>query len=94
MHKGQRQNAILNLISSQQISKQEELTELLQKKGFSVNQSSVSRDLVELGIVKANGFYAVPTKSNYASFEIQIDWKIDKGCNSGLLYHVLETLWL
>lgn len=31
------------------------------------------------------------TKSNYASFEIQLDWKIDKGCNSGLLYHVLET---
>jgi hypothetical protein len=31
------------------------------------------------------------TKSNYSSFEIQLDWKIDKECNSGLLYHVLET---
>jgi 3-keto-disaccharide hydrolase len=31
------------------------------------------------------------TKSNYSGFEIQLDWKIDKGCNSGLLYHVLET---
>ena len=31
------------------------------------------------------------TKENYGSFEIQLDWKVDKACNSGLLYHVLET---
>jgi hypothetical protein len=31
------------------------------------------------------------TKNNYSGFEIQLDWKIEKGCNSGLLYHVLET---
>ena len=68
MHKVERQNAILDLISMEQISKQEELTELLEQKGFSVNQSSISRDLLELGVIKANGFYAVPTKSNYANF--------------------------
>lgn len=68
MQKGERQSNILELINSQQIGTQEELTEMLEAKGFSVNQSSVSRDLVELGIVKTNGFYAVPTKSNYANF--------------------------
>src|SRR5690349_16872083 len=68
MHKVERQNAILDLISIRQISRQEELTELLEQKGFSVNQSSISRDLLELGVVKANGFYAVPSKSNYANF--------------------------
>ncbi len=68
MQKIDRQNAILNLISIKQIGTQEELTELLEKKGFAVNQSSVSRDLVELGIVKANGFYAIPQKTNYAGF--------------------------
>jgi Domain of Unknown Function (DUF1080) len=31
------------------------------------------------------------TKENYGSFELQADWKIEKGCNSGILYHVLET---
>jgi len=31
------------------------------------------------------------TKENYASFELQFDWKVAKGANSGLLYHVLET---
>jgi transcriptional regulator of arginine metabolism len=71
MQKVERQNAILNLISVRHIGRQEELTELLEQKGFSVNQSSVSRDLVELGVVKVNGFYAVPQKTNYASFGLQ-----------------------
>jgi len=31
------------------------------------------------------------TKDQYASFEIELDWKVEKGANSGLLYHVLET---
>ena len=68
MNKVERQNAILDLIGNQQISKQEELTELLEAKGFPVNQSSISRDLLELGVVKVQGFYAVPNKSNYANF--------------------------
>jgi transcriptional regulator of arginine metabolism len=62
MQKVQRQTAILKLISNKSISKQEELTELLEKKGFSVTQSSVSRDLDELGIIKVGGNYAVPKK--------------------------------
>ena len=62
MQKVQRQTAILKLISTKSISTQEELTELLERKGFSVTQSSVSRDLDELGIIKINGNYAVPKK--------------------------------
>jgi hypothetical protein len=31
------------------------------------------------------------TKDEYASFELQFDWKVGKGANSGALYHVLET---
>ena len=31
------------------------------------------------------------TKNSYGSFEIQVDWKLEKGANSGLLYHVQET---
>ncbi|MFI5156311.1 MAG: DUF1080 domain-containing protein [Chitinophagales bacterium] len=31
------------------------------------------------------------TREQYASFELELDWKVDKGANSGLLYHVLET---
>ena len=60
MQKKLRQNAITELIRSKEIGTQEELSELLDKKGISVTQSSVSRDLVELGIVKVQRFYALP----------------------------------
>jgi len=62
MQKEQRQTTILKLITTDQIGRQEELAEILEKKGFSVTQSSVSRDLLELGIVKVGGFYALPQK--------------------------------
>lgn len=62
MQKEQRQTTILKLITANQIARQEELAEILEKKGFSVTQSSVSRDLLELGIVKVGGFYALPQK--------------------------------
>jgi transcriptional regulator of arginine metabolism len=66
MQKAQRQTAILKLISAKPISRQEELAELLEKKGFSVTQSSVSRDLLDLGIVKIHGHYALPQKPRNA----------------------------
>jgi hypothetical protein len=31
------------------------------------------------------------TDRPYSSFELQVDWKIEKGANSGILYHVQET---
>lgn len=66
MQKTQRQTAILKLISGRPIGRQEELSELLEKKGYSVTQSSVSRDLLELGIIKVNGNYALPQKPKNA----------------------------
>lgn len=66
MQKMQRQTAILKLISARAISSQEELSAMLEKKGFTATQSSVSRDLVELGIIKVNGNYAIPQKPKNA----------------------------
>ncbi|MDQ3321481.1 MAG: arginine repressor [Acidobacteriota bacterium] len=66
MQKEQRQTSILKLISAKKIARQEELSALLEKKGYAVTQSSVSRDLLELGIIKANGFYALPHKPRNA----------------------------
>jgi transcriptional regulator of arginine metabolism len=66
MQKTQRQTAILKLISAKPISRQEELTSLLERKGYSVTQSSVSRDLLELGVIKVNGNYAMPQKPKNA----------------------------
>lgn len=60
MSKEERQQTILDLIRAKNIGTQEELNENLSKKGFSATQSSVSRDLDELGIIKVNGFYSLP----------------------------------
>jgi transcriptional regulator of arginine metabolism len=71
MIKEKRQQTIRNFIQAQNVGTQDELTELLSKAGFSVTQSSVSRDLDELGIIKANGFYAIPRKEKNENFGLQ-----------------------
>ena len=71
MIKQKRQQRILDLIRTKNIATQEELGELLSKGGLSVTQSSVSRDLDELGVVKANGYYALPQNENNAGLGLQ-----------------------
>ena len=68
MLKEKRQQTILDLIRAKNIARQEELTEMLSGAGFAVNQSSVSRDLIELGVVKVNGFYALPQPDEARNF--------------------------
>lgn len=53
--KQDRQHAILQLIGSQQISSQEELKGLLAGRGLNVTQATLSRDLRDLGVVRAPG---------------------------------------
>lgn len=60
MQKDFRQKLITELIRANEIGTQENLTELLDKKNIQANQSSISRDLVELGIIKVGGVYALP----------------------------------
>lgn len=56
----ERIDALRDIISAREIHKQEELVAALQAAGFSVTQSSVSRDLTEIGAQKVNGIYALP----------------------------------
>jgi len=60
MKKDSRQKKILSLIRAKSIGTQEELTSLLERAGVPATQSSVSRDLEELGVVKHHGHYTVP----------------------------------
>ena len=60
MIKRERQKRILNLIRAKRIGTQEELRAELERSGVPATQSSVSRDLDELGVVKHHGFYARP----------------------------------
>ncbi|MBA3259117.1 MAG: arginine repressor [Gemmatimonadales bacterium] len=51
---------ILELISTRAIRTQEELAEALAAEGWEVTQSSVSRDIAALRLVKADGTYRRP----------------------------------
>lgn len=55
------------MIRAQRIGTQEELRAHLDRAGVSATQSSVSRDLEELGVVKHHGFYALPHANGEAA---------------------------
>ena len=46
------------------IRKQEDLVRLLKKEGHEVTQSSVSRDLRDMGVLKASGRYVLPPEED------------------------------
>src|SRR5574344_2108038 len=50
--KNSRQEMIIKLIRENNISTQDELTELVKKNGFDATQATCSRDIKELGIIK------------------------------------------
>jgi len=64
--KTERQTAILQLIGEHDVASQEDLRKLLQKRGVSATQATLSRDLRELGVVRVPGDngarYALPER--------------------------------
>jgi transcriptional regulator of arginine metabolism len=59
-HQTERRNAIVRLLRAGQVRRQAELVRLLKREGHEVTQSSVSRDLRDLGVSKAAGRYVLP----------------------------------
>ncbi|MEJ0099197.1 MAG: arginine repressor [Pseudomonadota bacterium] len=55
-----RRNTILRHLRAGAVRRQSDLVGLLKKDGFEVTQSSVSRDMRELGVSKAQGRYLPP----------------------------------
>jgi transcriptional regulator of arginine metabolism len=52
-----RHQKILDIIAATPIATQQELAAQLSRSGFTATQSSVSRDIVKLGLTKLDGFY-------------------------------------
>jgi transcriptional regulator of arginine metabolism len=67
MHKTKRQQKILSLIRARRIGTQQELSDMLERAGFVATQSSISRDLEELGVVKHHGHYSLPRAEDAAT---------------------------
>ena len=90
MQKETRQQRILSLILAKRIGTQEELTAHLERAGVAATQSSVSRDLVELGIVKHHGHYTLPRSTNGSaargllSLDTAGDVLVVARCDSGM----------
>src|SRR3989449_10086749 len=67
MLKRERQKKLLNLIRAKRIGTQADLKAHLERAGVPATQSSVSRDLEELGVLKYNGRYALPRTDGAAA---------------------------
>ena len=58
--KHQRQEKLLELIGNRRLRTQAALVKALHREGLDATQSIVSRDVAELGLTKANGYYTLP----------------------------------
>jgi transcriptional regulator of arginine metabolism len=58
----ERRGAIMRILREGQVRRQEDLVRLLKKAGHEVTQSSISRDLRDLGVLKASGRYVLPSE--------------------------------
>ena len=67
MNKQDRQQKILSLIRAKPVGTQEDLRSLLDQTGTPTTQSSLSRDLEELGVVKHHGHYTLPRANGGAA---------------------------
>jgi len=60
----ERRQAIARLLEQHSIDRQAKLVELLQAEGYPATQSSVSRDLREIGVVKGADRYLLPASED------------------------------
>jgi transcriptional regulator of arginine metabolism len=66
-HREARRTAIVRLLRSSPVRRQQELVRLLKREGHPVTQSSVSRDLRELGVLKHSDGYVLPDNAEIAA---------------------------
>jgi transcriptional regulator of arginine metabolism len=59
-HQLERRGAIVRLLRAGGVRRQADLVRLLKKEGYRATQSSISRDLRDLGVLKASGRYVLP----------------------------------
>jgi transcriptional regulator of arginine metabolism len=56
----ERREAIVRILREGLVGKQQDLVRLLKRAGHEATQSSISRDLRDLGVLKASGRYVLP----------------------------------
>jgi transcriptional regulator of arginine metabolism len=85
-----RRTLLAKLIREQAVGRQNELVAMLRKHGHVATQSSVSRDLRELGVAKMGDRYvlpetAAPQKSDFANLKQFVNARLTAGTNLTVL---------
>jgi transcriptional regulator of arginine metabolism len=69
LEQNERRRAIARLLEEHAVNRQAELVELLRAEGFPATQSSVSRDLRDLGAAKLKNGYSLPKAAEVGNAE-------------------------
>ena len=85
-----RRTMLAKIIREQSVGRQTELVAMLRKHGHVATQSSVSRDLRELGVAKMGDRYmlpetAVPAKNDFSSLKQFVNARLTAGANLTVL---------
>lgn len=67
MHSEARRDTLKRLLRQTTVRRQADLVRLLRREGFDVTQSSISRDLRELGVAKLGDHYVIPEEGAVAA---------------------------
>jgi transcriptional regulator of arginine metabolism len=86
-----RRKAMVEMLATQQLRRQVEIGRLLRKQGFKVTQSSVSRDLKALGIVRREGIYRLPEKKGDEASIGKMEQFIQRVRTAGPYMLVIDT---
>src|SRR5271154_571490 len=81
-----RRSMLAKIIREQSVGRQTELVDLLRKLGHIATQSSVSRDLRELGVAKMGDRYVLPEssaplKSDFSALKQFVNARLTAGSN-------------
>lgn len=87
----QRRKAILEILAERPMRKQIELVRALRKMGFKMTQSSISRDLKAMGIVRQQGVYRAPVPTGDESALGKMEEHIRRVRPAGPYMLVIET---
>jgi transcriptional regulator of arginine metabolism len=85
-----RRTALAKIIREQAVGRQTELVALLRKRGVAATQSSVSRDLRELGVAKLGDRYVLPAhsaqpKNDFSTLKQFVSARLTAGTNLTVL---------
>src|SRR5262245_60734246 len=86
-----RRKAIVEILATLPARKQADIAKALRKQGFKVTQSSISRDLKALGIVRVKGVYHLPAPKGDESHLGKMEEYVRRVRNAGPYLLVFDT---